>query len=67
MRFVLLSIALFACLWALPAHAESALTKPNNDASLRPPHTRGMMRSGGRPGQVRHQPRHRPAIQQPKD
>ena len=68
MRFVLVPIALIACLWAAPAGAESTLTKPNNDASLRPPHTvGGTLRGVGRPGRLGHQPRHRPAIQPPKD
>lgn len=65
MRFILLPIALFACLWVAPAGADSALTKPNNDASLR----RGTIdRSGdGRGSYRRTHPRPRPAIPERKD
>ena len=51
MRYALVLALFSGCLWAASAVAESSLTKPNNDASLRARHPV--------PGGFRHSPRPR--------
>ena len=69
MPFVLVPIVLLGWIWAAPAAAQSALTKPNNDASLR--RTQGVggppIYRGGRARSHRHDRPQQPDSSQPKD